>query len=118
MALAVSRYDIASVIDRPDYERYSGINISPGANSAVLSDTASKNYSILSILLSGDGDGEFTIFLNSVEFFRMRNSWSEKGQGFAFDGKRINSGDVITIYCKNTSPNSSYYTARINGKER
>ena len=103
MTLALSRGDASSIIDRPDYVRYNGANVSVGANTSILADTAAKNYAILSIILTGDGDGEFTIFLNSNEILRVRNSWSMKGQTFPLDGQQIDAGDIIQIFCKNTS---------------
>ena len=119
MALALSRDTVgSSVIDRDDYSVYSGSTVSAGANSGILAHTVTRNFSLFSVILAGDGDGEFTIFLNGGEILRVRNSWSEKGQTYPFEGLKISAADVIEVFCRNTSPNNSYYTARVNGKDR
>jgi hypothetical protein len=108
----------SDIYDRTDYELYNGADIAASANDLVISDIASADYSILNIIFTGDGDGEFTVLRNSTEIFRIRNSWSTKGQPIPMDGLKISSGDTIEIYCENKGSVTNHYTARVNGKIR
>lgn len=67
----------------------------------IINETISSDTFIQRIICSGDGQGEFTIYINSEVWAIVRNSWQNRFVVIEMGGKKLVATDMIKIDAKN-----------------
>lgn len=80
---------------------------------------ADDDLILVNLVVGGNDDGEFTLFIDSVEKLRVRNSWTNRSPSLDLGLQTVNIGDLVEVkVLSEAKSKTQFFEARLTSKKK
>jgi hypothetical protein len=94
-------------------------SVAPSSTIVITSFTPTSDFFLLSVLASGDADGDFFVRIGGMTVSKKRNCWTDRNMDFTWgrNGILVPSGTLIEFVVTHKGQTSSAFNGTIYGEE-